>query len=67
MIHLSLSKAEEEETKAREVTMALTREFIETIKDRAVKNAAFRIGLLQEAATVFVTGARRIRMQAMAC
>ncbi|APZ95881.1 DNA-binding protein [Fuerstiella marisgermanici] len=36
--------------------MALTREFIETIKDRADKSPAFRIGLLQEAATAFVTG-----------
>lgn len=36
--------------------MALTRDFFETIKKRADKSKAFRVGLLKEAASAFVTG-----------
>ena len=35
--------------------MPLTREFIETIKKRADRSKAFRVGMLKEAATAFVT------------
>ena len=36
--------------------MALTRDFIETIKTRAEKDPEFRIGLLTEAAECFLNG-----------
>jgi DNA-binding phage protein len=36
--------------------MALTRSFVETIKERAEKDSEFRVGLLTEAAECFVNG-----------
>ena len=36
--------------------MALTRSFVETIKERAEKDPKFRIGLLTEAAECFLNG-----------
>ena len=36
--------------------MALTRDFFETIKKRADRSKAFRVGLLKEAVSAFVTG-----------
>lgn len=36
--------------------MALSREFFETIKKRADRSKAFRVGMLKEAASAFITG-----------
>lgn len=38
------------------VTMALSRDFFETIKKQADKSKAFRVGMLKEAVDAFVTG-----------
>ena len=36
--------------------MALTRSFVETVKERAARDAEFRVGLLTEAAECFLNG-----------